>query len=508
MAGEWFCKLAGVTTGPLSPQELKALATGGKLGPNDLVRHGDKGPWVPAVCIKGLLPKDGASAGEIEALVQPEAETARRGPAKYSARAPGRPEKSLPVAKPMDEPPAVPARAEGSRAGGEGKGRRASPKPAPTPAPNPTPVVVVADPADSAAAKALGRTPVHPGRRQRNNVIAIAVLAVAAVGLGVGGILFLVRDRGAAEPSVAKSPSGPKAGAAAQPDHGGAADAKPGAAAPDETEPPSDAAWIDASKARVSRGDVKVRVASARIGPAPASLVEKPGEYLLVTVEVQNASEEKLVRFFRWSTGSGSAPLQLADSAGNAYRQIVPGDLVPPASSPSDKVERPDDKVPGVGGDDRVGGPPARTAERIMPGESVEDLLVFEAPKESRKIEYLRLALPAAAFSGKGRLYFQIPKKMIRYGDEPDAPHAKEEDPLGPGKPGETVAKPKPKSKPGPDDVPQRKKDPGELEFEETLKAIEQMGGEKEEPGKDDDFEIGPKPKQKPAPKKAADGSP
>ena len=55
MAGEWFCKIAGAKHGPYTPQQLKALAAGGKLHPEDLVRHGAEGQWVAAQRVKGLF---------------------------------------------------------------------------------------------------------------------------------------------------------------------------------------------------------------------------------------------------------------------------------------------------------------------------------------------------------------------------------------------------------------------------------------------------------------------
>ncbi|MCC7017922.1 MAG: DUF4339 domain-containing protein, partial [Rhodospirillales bacterium] len=279
MAGEWYCKLAGVTTGPLAPRELKALAVGGKLGPNDLVRHGDQGPWVPAVCVKGLLSPDSAGAAEPEAYVQPEAETVKRGPAKYSKPA-SRQVKSLPVAQPVEDPPPAPA----------SKAAKASSKPAPVAVLRAGPVVV-GTPADSVTSRALGRAPVDPRKRKRNNLLAIGALVLAAVGLCVGGAFLLMKNRAGTEPVAAKSPGGSKADAAKTKSAGEGAEKPAPAESPEAA--PSEADWVDASKRAVRRDDVRVQVLSARIGPAPAAAVDKPGTYLLITVQVQNSGEEK-----------------------------------------------------------------------------------------------------------------------------------------------------------------------------------------------------------------------
>ena len=53
MATEWFCKIMGVERGPMSSQELMALARGGRLRRQDLVRKG--GTWVRAEMVQGLL---------------------------------------------------------------------------------------------------------------------------------------------------------------------------------------------------------------------------------------------------------------------------------------------------------------------------------------------------------------------------------------------------------------------------------------------------------------------
>ena len=55
MADEWYCEIAGREIGPLSAQQLRAMAAKGQILPNDCVRQGTQGSWVPARQVKGLL---------------------------------------------------------------------------------------------------------------------------------------------------------------------------------------------------------------------------------------------------------------------------------------------------------------------------------------------------------------------------------------------------------------------------------------------------------------------
>jgi hypothetical protein len=52
----WFCKTSGGQLGPLSLQQLRAMAADGRLWPEDHVRQGAEGPWVPAARMQALFP--------------------------------------------------------------------------------------------------------------------------------------------------------------------------------------------------------------------------------------------------------------------------------------------------------------------------------------------------------------------------------------------------------------------------------------------------------------------
>jgi hypothetical protein len=55
MANNWFCNIGGLVMGPMSLQELRFLATQGKLTQHHEVREGQYGDWVPASAVHGLL---------------------------------------------------------------------------------------------------------------------------------------------------------------------------------------------------------------------------------------------------------------------------------------------------------------------------------------------------------------------------------------------------------------------------------------------------------------------
>jgi hypothetical protein len=55
MATEWFCKIMGEEWGPMSAQELIAVARRGRLTRDDNVKRGDQGTWVRAEVVRGLF---------------------------------------------------------------------------------------------------------------------------------------------------------------------------------------------------------------------------------------------------------------------------------------------------------------------------------------------------------------------------------------------------------------------------------------------------------------------
>ncbi len=54
MASEWYCKKGENQLGPLTSDELRALISSGRAGPDDLIRKGTEGAWVPARRLTGV----------------------------------------------------------------------------------------------------------------------------------------------------------------------------------------------------------------------------------------------------------------------------------------------------------------------------------------------------------------------------------------------------------------------------------------------------------------------
>ena len=73
MGEEWYYSRGGTPVGPVSALELKRLASGGQLGPTDLVWKEGMRDWVTAEQLKGLfavpasvvLPQRGEQAQEL-----------------------------------------------------------------------------------------------------------------------------------------------------------------------------------------------------------------------------------------------------------------------------------------------------------------------------------------------------------------------------------------------------------------------------------------------------------
>jgi len=89
MPTHWFCKLEGKEVGPISSQELLALAQQGRLTPKSLVRPATGTTWAAASNVKGLtFPAGTPTAGKAANLVDvelvddllPDLPAARRAP--------------------------------------------------------------------------------------------------------------------------------------------------------------------------------------------------------------------------------------------------------------------------------------------------------------------------------------------------------------------------------------------------------------------------------------------
>jgi uncharacterized protein DUF4339 len=95
MASDWYCNMSGDVSGPLTDMQLRELAAGGYLSPDDFVRKTAEGAWVSAGRVNGLFPTG-------------ESPTATGEEARGDRSTEGRLAPPLPVAKPLDGPPPVP----------------------------------------------------------------------------------------------------------------------------------------------------------------------------------------------------------------------------------------------------------------------------------------------------------------------------------------------------------------------------------------------------------------
>ncbi len=55
MSAQWYCQLDDVTSGPFTLEELQFLAERGRLSPEDRVREGVNGQWIPADSLAGVF---------------------------------------------------------------------------------------------------------------------------------------------------------------------------------------------------------------------------------------------------------------------------------------------------------------------------------------------------------------------------------------------------------------------------------------------------------------------
>lgn len=456
MAGLWFCKLAGVTTGPLKASELRALADSGKLAPDDLVRQGAEGPWVAARHVRGLFgpprrsgPNDSLESASSEEV--PLVELIGSGGMASSGSQTGRAGEGVPTARLLSQPPPLPEdtisktqQAETNEADFSEGSALDLPK-----APRPPISAVPGVPLPTALQR----------RRTQNNVLMIVGLAVTAVVLLMVVILMLTGVIPLQNPEAQKKPTD--------------SDKNLAAANQAELSEATEITWVDASKKGIRRGTTLVSILSARLAAPPAAWVEKPGEYLLLDIQIRNHADDKFLFFAGWSRGLPDRTLlRLVDNKGTAYRQTPRMDL--------------------LGGD-------SASLERIPPGGTAKDTLVFEPPKQLEGIEYFRLELPGRTFPKEkfDPFRFQIAAKMIRTGEESSVPATKAEELFGPSKPSKTPPKTAPSKEEEPPPVPKRKLDPGREELERLMKELE----EKEEPSP-----SGPEQKKPPKGKSSAPG--
>lgn len=415
MTDEWFCEIAGREIGPLSAQQLRAMAVKGQVVPGDRVRQGQS-PWVAAEQVRGLFPPPS----------QPPAATVPK-------------QNHLPTAQPAPRPPAAP-----------------NPNPNPTPktssppalpraeawepepeADAPNSINIVTDSPTSGAVRVGTRIILpHAKRQLQQQKMMVILLLVAIVGLAVAALILVVsggpgkiESSGGGLTKLAKNIAekakesettveNPKD--AETPEELDSSDmprkrpkitadlfAEPGektdktAVAPSETKEPE---WVDASAGPARVEDVAIKIAEV-VNTAPNA--DSPAEgRLLITVEVKNLSESRKLEFSGWIRGGIARGIRLTDNFNNVYR-----------AQP-------------VGRASTSGGPVS-----IYPSRSRRETLAFEPPID--KAEFLRIELPASALGQSGAVRLKIPAAMIvQRAEESAARDAPPEEEPPEGRPG------------------------------------------------------------------------
>jgi hypothetical protein len=151
--------------------------------------------------------------------------------------------------------------------------------------------------------------------------------------------------------------------------------------------------WVDASANALKRGDVRVEIVSAQIGPVELktkSSTRRSAERFL-TIRLRVSYEGIVFQqtpYEPWADlvdSPSKHPPTLTDDQGRTYAQ---------------KTFAPNWKVVG-----------RADSDALNPGHQVKEVLVYPVP--SGNVGYLRLMLPASAFGLAGVFRFQIPRSMI-----------------------------------------------------------------------------------------------
>ena len=212
MADEWYCEIAGREIGPLSSEQLRAMAAKGQILSNDCVRQGSQGAWILARQVKGLLPPavdmPRAACEKPETLPKappPQRSVSQRRELANGDRAkPASVSGSLPVAQPLPKASAMPSSALLPMP------PVAPPPPVVTDVFDPVALGIVEDPAAVKTEVQANKPFVRSRDRQRlerQKVIvgvlaaAVVILAISAVVLSVGGGSSQPARSGAATPA-------------------------------------------------------------------------------------------------------------------------------------------------------------------------------------------------------------------------------------------------------------------------------------------------------------------
>lgn len=414
---DWYYKIAEQVVGPLSAEQLKALAEGGRLSPGDPVAKSPKGPWATASRVKGLF--------EVAAVDdEPEEEAASSEPvppavAKEQKRA----------ERPVEEPPIPqPPVVTSTQAPSQAPMQQAAPV---TSAPSvgqasPTGgfAIQTEDVATTQRFQKKKRTkkPKEPLTKKQKNARLVKWLAVGIV----GGIVVLLSlpylrnlTRSATESEVTKDPIAADVDLGSKPDR--EIDSLEGSFGPSSRAPRSRSSQVSGNTARSvdespSETVTQAFQASARAGDIQARpvrvVLDRPlmtnaegnparplHPFLLIEMELTTKSRGVSSRFRGWLNYADE--ISLTDDRGVEYLVRTPKDFE---------------------GGQFVDGQ-CRELVFVSADEPTTDVIVFAWPEgapdlPSASEKELKLRLPKAAYGEEGELLFAIPLSEIDVTEE------------------------------------------------------------------------------------------
>ncbi len=363
---EWYCRIVstGRAIGPITGRDLKNLVEQGQVGPHDMVAQSAEGPWYPASHVRGLF-----------AAAQP-----------------------IPVSPTgmQSTGPAVPPAPAGERSPSV-----ASPPASAAPIPLPVPLGVETenDPNKSAVSADIRRKKLLQKRSRRKLIRALVggFLLANAVLLAV-----VLRPRGVATPQPADGPRrtmGDQASEQLKPLDTRDLDSllpRPGTSAAEGSGQHGDlaatAAAFGASLRKHADQIGNVRIVIEKVEQGYPELRQSgvrawpPSPVLVVTVAISNIGEASAVNYRGWKGGSQTAYFSLSPTGPPvAQLRVFPATV---------------EVVGSVG------------PSRLVPGDSLRDVLVFTLPEEQAETLYCTLSGDPVGVKGR-QFRFIIPTKDI-----------------------------------------------------------------------------------------------
>jgi hypothetical protein len=357
--------------GPLSSEQLRTLAREGRLAREDRVRASDGTHWVTAKSVSGLFSGEPAPSGPPQAI---------------PVQADGTPQTAPPVATPVGAaaaPPAMPVATPVDTAMPVAKPLTGPPPPAPfAPAP------------PSAPPGRDGAGTVSHLRKRSNNQLYLVGGVIAAVGL-LAAIAILALglasdpDDETDQDAIAQAETDPEPAIPTDPEsdpieEDGASEL----AGVDERSVaaslPSVRKWYNATrqKAVLKKGEeLNLRVQVLEVGIEGTAADRQ----LCLKMRIENTSSTSLLEYRAWSTTTSDD-----------------GELLPVAADDQDAPLAPIPTVPRS----------QVSSWRIKPGDQVDTELAFQSPRD--EFQFVRVALPYAAFGEQGYMGFEVPSSMIK----------------------------------------------------------------------------------------------